>query len=827
RTTMLNDFRYALRQLLKNPGFTAVAVLSLALGIGANTAIFSLVNAILLKRLPVREPEQLVVVATEAPGQTQIGPISSFSYPIFRELREKNTGFSGMFAHNALPMSMSGGGQTERVLGELVSGNFFSVLGVNAYLGRLFFEADDQTPGAHPVAVISYSFWQRRFGADPQIVGKRISLNGYPFTVIGVSSLGFQGVQVGVAPDVRIPIMMTRQVLVDVENVFENRWSAWLAVMARLKPGVSLQQAQTAADTVFQAVRAPEVSRIQGDSPDDRIFKSLRIHLSSAQTGASNLSRRFSQPLLVLMCVVAIVLLIACLNVANLLLARAATRQKEIAVRLALGAGRWRLARHSLTEGLLLSALGGLLGLVFALWGADVLLSFLPQGRIPTVLEIKPDLQVLGFLFGITLLTGQLFSLAPALQATRPNLIPALKNEAVVLSGGNRKWELRRVLVVLQVALSLILLVGAGLFVRSLQNLKAVDDGYSTDQVVMLALDPGQSGYKLDELRRFYARLNERVSVIPGVKSASYTKNVPLSGRWSRIGVEVPGYQARPDEEMAALFNHIAPQFFSTFGMTLLSGRDFSAQDTPDSPKVVIINEKFAHYFFRNEDPVGKRISLENLKDLEIVGVVADAKYRNLREQAPQTVYLPLSQSSSMMQRTLCARASGIPSNLIAAIRREVRSLDPNLPVFGMKTFADQVNESVSQERLVAMLSSFFGFFALLLASLGLHGVMAYSVARRTREIGIRIALGAQTGSVLRLVLGETLLLVLIGIALGLPAALAATRLTEGLLFGLTATDPFTIALATLVMIAVASLAGWMPASRAARVDPMVALRCE
>jgi len=823
---MLNDFRYALRQLLKTPGFTAVAVLSLALGIGANTAIFSLLNAVLLKSLPVRQPEQLVVVATKAPGQTQIGPISSFSYPVFRELREKNPGFSGMFAHNALPMSMSGGGQTERVLGELVSGNFFSVLGVNPHLGRVFTEMDDQTPGAHPVAVISYNFWQRRFGADPQIVGQRISLNGYPFTVIGVSSPGFQGVQVGVAPEVRIPIMMTRQVLIDAP-VFENRWSMWLAIMARLKPGVSLQQAQAAADTIFQAIRAPEVSRIQGDSPDDRIFKSLRIHLSSAQTGASNLSRRFSQPLLVLMCVVGIVLLIACLNVANLLLARAATRQKEIAVRLALGAGRWRLMRHLLTEGFLLSTLGGMLGLLFALWGADVLLSFLPQGRIPTVLEIKPDSQVLGFLFCISLLTGLLFSLAPALHATRPNLIPALKNETVAVSGGNRRWELRQVLVVLQVALSLMLLVGAGLFVRSLRNLKAVDDGYSADQVVMMALDPGQSGYKLDQLRSFYARLAERVLALPGVKSATYTRNVPLSGRWSRIGVEVPGYQPRLDEEMAALFNHVAPQFFATFGMTLLSGRDFSAQDTPDSPKVVIINEKLAHCFFGNADPVGKHVSLEDLKDLEIVGVVADAKYRNLREQAPQTVYLPLSQSSSMVQRTFCVRASGIPRNLITRIRHEVRGLDPNLPVFDIKTFEDQVNESVSQERLVATLSSFFGFFALLLAALGLYGVMAYSVARRTREIGIRMALGAQTGNVLRLVLRETLLLVLIGIALGLPAALAATRLTKGLLFGLTATDPFTIALATLVMIAVASLAAWMPARRAARVDPMVALRCE
>ena len=819
---MFQDLRFGIRMLTKSPGFTLVAVFSLALGIGANTAIFSLLDALLLKPLPVTQPEQLVVVGVQAPSQPGRS-FSLFSYPVFRELREKDMAFSGMFARSGLQMSLSGGGQTERVQGEVVSGNFFSVLGVNAALGRVLTETDDQTPGAHPVAVISFNFWQRRFGADPQIVGQTISLNSYPFTIIGVTPQSFQGVEVGAAPDVRIPMMMDGQVRPRPGTpIFEQRGSWWLSVMARLKPGVSIEQAQAATDTVFQIAREPDVRRVTGETTDDRNFRSLRIHLDSAKTGASNLSRQFSQPLVVLMCLVGVVLLIACLNVANLLLARATTRQKEIAVRLALGAGRFRLVRQLLTEGSLLAALGGSLGLLFARWGTDALLGFLPQGR---TLEINPDLRMLGFTLGVTLLSALLFGLVPALQATRPNLIPALKNDAVVVVGGGRRWELGRLLVIAQVALSLVLLAGAGLFARSLRNLKTVDNGYHTDQVVTLALNPAQNGYKIERLRNFYSQLSERLSALPGVKTITFTDNVPMSGSFSRYGIEVPGYQPRPGEEMAVLLNRIGSQFFATFGAPLLLGREFSAQDTPESPKVVIVNQSLARRFFGAENPLGKRLTLENYKDLEIVGVVADAKYRNLKEAAPQTAYIPYSQYEQLGQRILCVRAAGDAGALVAAIRQEVRSLDPNLPVFNVKTFAEQINDSISRERLVALLSSFFGLFALLLASLGLYGVMAYAVTRRTREIGIRMALGAQTTSVLWLTLRETLLLALIGIAIGLPAALVSSRLTKELLFELTPTDPLTITVATLVMIFIAALAGYLPARRAARVDPLVALR--
>ena len=823
----MNHLKFAFRQLLKNPGFTAVAVLTLVLGIGANTAIFSLLDAVLLKTLQVKQPEQLVVVSPAPPGQPDRG--IPFSYPVFREFRDKNAVFAGMFAYSGLPMSMSGGGQTERVLGELVSGSFFAVLGVNPHLGRLLTEADDQAPGAHPVAVISFNFWQRRFGADPGIVGQTISLNGYPFTVVGVAEQGFRGLHVGVAPDVRVPIMMNYQVRPGgPPGAFDSRENMWLAVVARLKPGLSLEQAQAGADTVYQIIREPDMRRSQGDTADDRFGRSIHIQLDPAKNGvASYLTRQFGQPLRVLMYLVRAVLLIACVNVANLLLARAATRQKEIAVRLALGAGRFRLVRQLLTEGFLLSALGGVLGLIFARWGTDLLLGFLPQGRIPLVLEIKPDLRVLGFTLGVTLLTGLLFGFAPALQATRPELIPALKHETAVFLVGNRRWELRRLLVVLQVALSLVLLVGAGLFARSLRNLRAVDDGYHTDQVVTLALDPAQSGYKAEQLRSFYDQLSERVAALPGVKTATYTYYVPMSGGFSRYGIEVPGYQPRPGEEMAVLQNQIGSQFFATFGIPLLAGREFNAQDTPESPKVVILNESLARRFFGAESPLGRRITLENYKDLEIVGVVADAKYRTLKEALPQTAYLPFSQYNTLRERTLCVRAAGQASALVTALRREVRGLDPQLPVFNVKTFAEQISESVNRERLVALLSSCIGCFALLLAALGLYGEMAYGVARRTREIGIRMALGARAANVLWLVLRETLLLVCVGVAVGLPVALTATRLTEGLLFGLTPNDPLTLALGVAVMVVIAALAGYLPTRRAAHIDPLRALRHE
>ncbi len=799
---MFQDLRFGVRIMLKHKVLTAVAALSLALGIGANTAIFSLLDALLLKTLPVKNPEQLVFVG---------GLDYQYPDPVYREMSEKNTVFSGIFTYNWVEATVNDGSQAERVSAQLVSGDFFTVLGVGPHLGRVFTDADDQTPGAHFVTVISYDYWRGRFGADPNIVGKKISINTRPFTIIGVSAQGFNDVDVGAAAALRVPMMM-KDLMQDPRND--------TPVMARLKPGISIEQAQVAADILFQNI----VRAYGANSLSNRYSDASRIELSSAGRGVSalELRGRYLQPLFLLLCLVGMVLLIACLNVANLLLARAAARRKEIAVRLAVGAGRFRLIRQLLTESCLLSTFGGALGLVFARTGTAVLLRYIPITR-----EIKLDLRMLGITIVVTVLTSILFGLTPALQATRFDLIPALKNDAAGTAGGSRKLELRRLLVVLQVALSLVLLVCGGLFVRSFQNLKEVDLGYTSDQIVSMSLALGRSGYKTDQQRSFYQQLSERLRALPGVKSATYTNSMPLEPKpygKEEGEFEVPGSHSPPNEKPTALGHPIAPKFFATFGIPLLSGRDFNWQDSMGEPKVIIINDSFARYFFGDENPLGKRVSVGPIKDMEIVGVVGNAKLSSLKETMSRTLYYSAF-TALLGKQKFCVRARGDAGALIAAIRNEVRQLDPNLPVYDIKTFADQIDESISRERMIALLSSFFGLFALLLAGLGLYGVMAYAVSRRTREIGIRMALGAQPGNVLWLVLRETLLLVAIGIAIGLPVALAATRLTKGLLFGLTANDPLTITLAPLVMIAIAAMAGYLPARRAAQVDPMVTLR--
>jgi putative ABC transport system permease protein len=799
---MFQDLRFGLRMMLKHKVFTVVAALSLALGIGANTAIFSLLDALLLKTLPVKNAEQLVYVD---------GLDYEYPDPVYREMSEKNSVFSGMFSFSGVEATVDDGIQPERASGQLVSGNFFTVLGVGAHLGRVFTDADDQSPGAHFVTVISYNYWRNRFGADPNIVGKKIGINNHSYIIIGVSAQVFNDVGSGADPDLRVPMMMK-------SLMFDPRIG--VPVMARLKPGISIEQAQVVVDALFQNV----IRAYGANTPSSRYSDTSRIKLSSASKGvsASALRDQYLQPLLFLLCLVGVVLLIACLNVANLLLARAATRRKEIAVRLAVGAGRFRLIRQLLTEGFTLSALGGALGLLFARLGTDVLL-----GYFPITHEIKLDLRMLGITLAITIVTGVLFGLAPALQATRFDLIPALKNDAVGMAGGRRKWELRRLLVVLQVALSLVLLVCGGLFVRSLQNLKAVDPGYTSDQIVSMMISPIRSGYKPGQQRSFYARLSEHLMALPGVKAVSYTYAMPLGGANEKGEIEVPGAQSHPNEKPTARFHGITPQFFATFGLPLLRGRDFTAQDQTGPPRAIIINDSFARYFYGEENPLGKRISVGPFRDLEIVGVVGNAKLSNLKETMSRIVYYAQFSDNLLGRQRICVRAVGDTGALIASIRNEVRRLDPNLPIYDIKTFADQIDDSISQERMIALLSSFFGLFALLLAGLGLYGVMAYAVARRTREIGIRMALGAQAGNVLWLVLRETLLLVFIGVAIGLPIALAAARLAKGFLFGLTTNDPLTIALATLVMVTIAALAGYLPARRAALVDPLVALRDE
>jgi putative ABC transport system permease protein len=815
--TLWQDLRYGARMLLKNPGFTTIALITLALGIGANTAIFSLIDAVLLKTLPVKNPEQLVAL-TSVTGAEERRP--SFSYPTFHDLRERNQVFAEIFAYDGLALNLSEGDRTERVSGQLVSGNFFSGLGAAPLLGRVFSSEDDKTPGAHAVAILGHDFWRRRFASDPNVVGKTIRLNGYPFTVVGIAAPGFFGVEAPASPEVWVPMIMQPQ-LSNGDDRLRMRNHFGIKIMARLKPDVSAQQAQVATDLLNQ--------QINSEAPAGRLRDFLlrqHVELLPAGKGLSSLRSQFKQPLLILMGMVGLVLLIACANVANLSLARAATREKEIAVRLALGASRFRLARQLLTESLLLSIFGGMLGLLLAFWATDVLVNLVAQSRF--TLELQPDLRMLGFNLGVAVLTGILFGSAPAAQTTRPDLTSALKSAVPTLAGGAGRFDLRKLLVVAQVALSLSLLVGAGLFVRTLQNLKGLDLGFRADKVLLLSMNPGLNGYKPDQARNFYAKLLERVKTLPGAQSASMADH-PLLGGATITGIAVEGYQPRPGENMSTTAKKVEPGFFETMGIPLLLGRDFAASDGPGAPKVAIINETLARSFWGKENPIGKRIGAESrTPDCEIIGVIKDTKYRTLKEQIPRTVYLPFAQvEARTAERVLHVRTAGEPKDLIAAIRHEARSLDKDLPLYDVRTFTELTAEAMSQERIIATLSSFFGLLALLLASVGLYGMMAYAVARRTHEFGVRLALGAQTGDVLKLVIRQGMALVAVGLIVGLAVAMTLTRFIASQLYGVGATDPATFAAISLLLTAVALLACYLPARRATKVDPIVALRIE
>jgi putative ABC transport system permease protein len=815
---LLQDLRYALRMLRRSPGFTTVAVLSLALGIGANTAIFSLLDAVLLKMLPIQKPEELEVI-----GLRGRQGAATFSYPAFRHLRDHNEVFSGMFARTTVPVTVVTTGSSERATAELVSGSFFSTLGARPTLGRLFTNEDDRTPLAHPVAVLSYNFWQRSLGRDPNAVGKTIRIDNHPFNVVGVVQRGFFGVEVGSAPDIWVPMMMQPQIFSSQPGFDDPHWG-WLDIVARRKPGIVEAKAQAGLDVTFQQMlQDTEIASFYGKTLESR---DVHIELFPGGRGMSRLREQFESPLVILMAVVGIVLLIACANIANLLLARASARSKEIGVRLALGAGRIRLLRQLLTESLLLGLLGGALGLVFALWGTRLLLTFLPGGRVPLSLEIAPDARLLCFGFAISILTGILFGLVPALQATKSGVAPALKNERSTPAQGLRRFGFGKLLVIAQVALSLMLLMGAGLFIRTLRNVKAIDTGVRVENVLLASMDPALNGYAPPQVKTFYQQLLERIKALPGVSSVGLAQAPLLSGNYSMVGMRVPG-RPDPPRGRSILVNDITPNFLETAGIPIVAGRDFRRDDTPTSPAVAIVNEAAARYFFGNDNPVGKRAKIGR-QDLEIVGVAKDSKYRSVREETPRIAFLDFDQQQRPnSDRTLYVRTARDPIQMAAAVRHEVQALDKDLPLFNVKTFAGQRDESLAEERLIATLSGFFSGLALLLACIGLYGVMAYGVVRRTREIGIRMSLGAQRRRVLWMMFRETLLLVFAGIVIGIPAVLGVARLIRNQLFGVTPADAGTLTVATLILLGVALLAGYIPALRAARVDPMVALRYE
>jgi predicted permease len=825
----VQDVRYAVRTLVKTPAFTLVVVLTLALGIGANTAIFSLTDQVLLRLLPVKSPEQLVLLDGPGAFQGRTFNNGTFSYPMYRDFREENTVFDGVLARFPSPLTLMTNGQAERVNGELVSGNYFDVLGVRAHLGRTFTQDDDKTPGGHPVVILTHSFWMRRFARDPGVLNRSVTLNGQPMTIVGVAPPGFFGIVVGESPDVLVPVMMKAQMTPTWDDLL-NRRSRWLTVMARLKPGVSAAQAESAMNLVYRRINEQEIEEIQNRSKSFRErFVSKHLFLRAGQRGRSDLRQDFSTPILVLMGMVGLVLLIACANVANLLLARGAARQKEVAIRLALGGSRGAIVRQRLIESLVLAAAGALLGLAFAWWTGALLLKMLPFDSGAQTLSASPDIRAIAFAFAGALLTALLFGLAPALQSTRPALVSTLKDESGSVVGGTGHARFRKGLVVAQVGLSVLLLAGAGLFARSLYNLKTLNPGFQADQLLGFSIDPSLNGYSRERSIALFEQLEAGLAQLPDVRSATASV-IPLmtNSEWSST-VKVEGYTGKEGEDMNPSVNGIGPGFFATMGQPLVKGREFTVKDVSGAPRVAIINETMAKYFFGTDNPVGRHIGWgrDKVLDIEIVGVAKDSKSATLRQEAKRFVYVPYMQEAEIGQMTFYVRARGDAAGVGASVRQVALRVDPNLPIFDMKTMTTVMDESLFIERMVAALSVAFGGLATLLAAIGLYGVMSYTVARRTREIGIRMALGAERNSVMWLVLKEVALMVGIGVGVGLPLAVALSRIVQSQLFDLSAHDPIALVTAAAILTSVALAAGYLPARRATRVDPMLALRYE
>lgn len=824
---MLQDIRYAFRILLKNPGFTFVVVLMLALGIGANAAIFSVTDKVLLQSLPVRDPDELVVFSAYDP---QDGPQfeSSFSYAMYQDLRDRNDVFSGVITRGSAQMNVSYADQNERVRGELVSGNFFDVLGVRPWAGRLFTQNDDVNPGAHPVAVLSYTFWERRFGKDPNIIGQTILVNEHPLTVVGVTPPGFYGINLSDNPDVRVPIMMTPVFNPLPPTRLQSRRHQWLSIMARRKPGVSQAQAQASLDVLYHQLREFEAQQFSASVStfDRQRFLAGKIGVLPGDQGLQRLQVEMRTSLLLLLGATCAVLLILCANLANLMMARATVRAPETAVRLALGAGRFRLLRQWLTEGVVLALMGGALGVVIALWIKAALMSFIPAD-FRANLNTPNDWRLYVFILGLAIVIGLAFSLAPAIQVARQAFMTGLRLETRSFTSAGRLFSFRSALILVQVALSLPLLVSAALMLKTLQNLRAVDTGFNKDNVLFATVNPSLNGYTPERSKNFYDQLLAKTRALPGVSSASLASDTPVSGGWDQLSLVVEGYTPREGERTSSEVTFVSNDYFKVLGIPLLLGRDFNEQDRLGAQKVAILNEKMARHFFGAIDVLGKRIGLDKVPDTTIIGVVKDAQYVDLRRNIRRHFYLPISQEEQLTNLTVHVKTSTEPPIVAESLRAELKSLDPHLPLYNLKTLSTEIDESITQERLVTGLSWAFGVLATLLTALGLYGVLTFSVARRTREIGIRVALGARRRDVFRLIMFRGVVLVAIGVAIGLGASFAFARLMESLLFGVAPNNPWTLTFVSLGLIAVALLACYLPARRATKVDPLVALRYE
>jgi predicted permease len=836
--TLFQDIRFGLRMLRKSPAFTTVAVLTLALGIGANTAIFSLMNAVLLRMLPVKDPGELVVIGDPTQvnrHSTGTPQVDILSYPLYRDLRDHTSAFSGVLASgnvHRIQVSMADSDITNDAVGALVSGNYFSVLGVNALIGRTLTAEDDDAKGKHPVVVISFDFWRRKLSQNPNIVGQTVRLNNYPYTIVGVAAPGFFGDTVGETQDFWIPLMMQEQVMPG-RSYLENPNVSWLLAIARLKPGISVAQAGAEVNVVFQQyVQGPIGQTLEAG--DRQALRKCSIEVAPGGRGFSYLRGNFHGPLVLLMCIVGLVLLIACVNVANLLLARATVRQKEIAIRLSMGAARSRLVRQLLTESLLLAFAGGVCGLLIAHWGTRLLLTLRLGASGADNLDARPDLRVLAFTAGVCMLTGLLFGLVPALRSIRVAVAPTLKdNSQNSLGSVSSGWNWGRIMVAAQVAISLLVLFVAGLLVRTMQNLKNLDLGYNRDQLLLLRTDPVAAGYKGQRQVDYASEVSRRLAAMPGVQAVTYSKNGLFSGSDSGDDLRVEGFVPKNDDEREAHYDWVGPAYFSALGIPLIVGRDIGPQDTATSPKVAIVNETMARFYFGQASPLGRRIWIDDdagrNKPIEIVGVARDSRGMEMRGPMERRFYMPFAQTTqdTMGNVVLEVRSAGNPAALGDSARKVITSFDRNLPVNFVRTMGELVDRTINNEILVAKLAGFFGILALLLACVGLYGIMSFTVGGRTKEIGLRMALGAQRSMMLWMVLRQAGKLVLLGLAMGVPLALLGSQLLSSMLFGLKATDLVSMILAVLLLTVVALLAGLIPARRATKVDPMVALRYE
>jgi predicted permease len=830
--TLIQDLRYGVRMLLKKPGFTVIAVITLALGIGANTAVFTLINALLLRSLPVANPQELVVVSASGRGTPGI-----ISFPMYRDLRERQEVFTDILAsagERLVRLTIPNGTGTvevDNVRTSQITANYWQVLGVQPALGRFFTEEEDRIPNSSAtsgsLAVLSYSFWERQFGRDPNVLGRTVLVNRNACQVIGIAPRGFFGERVGSEPDLWVPLISFSSA-----ELLENRRGQFTAELGRLRPGVSREQAQTELTLLFQQLVQAERAQVPPENASRApAIQDYFIQLEPGATGLSfgRLRHTFTQPLWIIMAIVALVLLIACANVANLLLARALVRQREISVRLALGCGRFRLLRQLLTESLLLSALGTVAGLFVAWWGSPVLLHMVDTGPVSLRLDLSPDAQVFMFTAAVMVLTGIGFGLAPAWRASRVDLASAMK-EQVRGTGGRVKQYLGRTLVVLQVALSLLLLIGAGLLIRSLHNLRQIDPGFRPEQVLLFELAHNPQNPEPAALARVAREVQERVKQIPGVQQTSVSWLPLFGGSDINAPLKIHDYIPAPDEDVEARFNSVSPGYFETVGMSLVAGRDIEERDAENAPQAAVINETMARRYFPGANPVGKLMEITagptKGKPIEIVGVVRDAKYNNLRAEVKPMFYISL-QHLPRALRTVEVRTREPIAALSASVRQALLEVTKDIMIRRAVTLSDQVDQTLAGERLITTLCMVFGALALLLASVGLYGVLSYAVAQRTQEIGIRMALGATGRNVLWLVLRQSLAMVVVGMILGLSLALLGTRLLSTFLYGLSPTDPIAIALSVLLLVLVALLACFVPARRALKVDPMIALRYE